>query len=57
MEDIAGKEGWTVEETIQIIWDKYAMENVKSHEKDLTNKLIHGLSAVDKIALIKEKEL
>lgn len=57
IEDIAEKEKLTFDETCQLLWDKYATENVRSHEKSMTAKLINGLSAADKIKMIKDKKL
>lgn len=57
IEDIAEKEGWTFAEACQHIWDTYATENVRAHEKDMTDRLIRGLSAKDKKDLVKAKGL
>lgn len=57
IEDIAEKESMTFKEVVQLLWDKYATENVRAHEKDMTEKLIKGLSSSDKIKLIKDKKL
>ena len=57
IEDIAEKEKLTFDETAQLIWDRYATENVRAHEKDMTEKIIRGLSSVDKAKLIRDKKL
>ena len=57
IEDIALKEKLTFAQTVQLIWDRNAMENVRAHEKDMTEKIIRGLSPADKAKLIKDKKL
>jgi hypothetical protein len=57
IEDIAEKEDWTFAATCQHIWDNYATENVRAHEKDLTDKLIRGLSVKEKSDMVKAKGL
>ena len=57
IEDIAEKEKLTFDETVQLIWDRYATENVRAHEKDMTETIIRGLSPADKAKLIKDKKL
>ena len=57
IEDIAEKESLTFDQTVQLIWDRNAMENVRAHEKDMVETLIRGLSSMDKAKLIKDKKL
>jgi hypothetical protein len=57
IQDIADKEKLTFDETCQLLWDNYATENVRAHEKDMTEKIIRNLTSADKIKIIKDKKL
>lgn len=57
IEDIAEKEKLTFTQAVQLIWDNNAMQNVHAHEKDMTDRLIRGLSSADKKRLLIEKKL
>ena len=45
--DIANKEGLSIDYTVQLIWDTYATENVRAHEQDMKKELINSISAMN----------
>ena len=51
LEDIATKEGWTLDETVQQIWDRYAMPTINAHEADVVKAILQTMPTLEKLQM------